>query len=93
MRTLYFADFGGTPYSSEAECLAAEAKERERQEYWRTHHDPRTKLEQLKAQLDAAMNIDPRTIATCSFDSLQVKGLVRVCQAFAETNKQYLDYY
>lgn len=93
MRTIYASDLTGRIYGSAEECLAAEGAEMERRAYWSNNHDPAAKLDKLKSQLDAAMHIAPDTIATCTCDSLRVKAMVTVCQAFAEDNKQYLQYY
>lgn len=88
----YYADGDPRPYDTKEEALRVEARNKEWYDGW-LKNNVDTKLMILKDNLDKAMYIHPGTIATCSFQSLQMKALVKVCQAFAEENKEYLNYY
>ncbi len=90
--TYFYAEGDNRPYSSEEEALKVEERNKE----WREgliNNDPHVKLSKLKDDLDKAMYIHPATMATCTFSSLQVKAMVKVCQTFADVNKEYLNYY
>lgn len=88
----YYADGDPRPYNTEEDALRVEVRNKERYDGW-LKNNVDTKLMILKDNLDKAMYIHPSTIATCTFECLQMKALVKVCQAFAEENKKYLDYY
>jgi hypothetical protein len=95
--TLYYADctngfLDSRGFATAAEALAVEKQHREFEERWK-ENSPETKLEKLISELNQCQIINPETIATCTFDSIRVKAMVRVCQKFAEENKQYLNYY
>lgn len=79
-------------FGTEEECLAYEKKEEERKKYWE-ENSPKSKYNELLVKLEKAFVISEDTIATCTFDSLKIKGLVTVCQEFVEKNKEYLKYY
>lgn len=98
MRTVYYLEIGNTNwgYSSKEECEKYEAKERERVDRWienMRQNSSAAKLEQLKLDLEKANTIWPGTLATCSYESLAIKGMVQVCQKFIEENKEYLKSY
>lgn len=93
MRTLYMTDSSWHVYHDKDQCAAAEEREKAQRAEWKGRFDPQTKLARLKAELDEAMHIAPGTIATCATTSLQIKAMVRVCQRFADENKEYLNYY
>lgn len=96
MRTVYYIDGSIWPFTDKDEAEKAELAHKEKQKEWQENwdkHDPRLKLEKLIHELKECMNVWEGTMATCSFDSIRVKGMVRTCQAFAKENKEYLNYY
>lgn len=54
---------------------------------------PQAVFNLLINDLEKASVIPEGIICTCSFESLQIKAMVKVCQAFAEKYKEYLNYY
>lgn len=94
MRTIYFADGCHFPFLDKEEALKEEARQKEiMQRVSDSCNEPKAKFDKLKMDLENAMIIAPGTIATCSFLSLQIKGLVQVCKNFYEENKEFLKYY
>lgn len=90
--TLYYAEGYSRPFLSEEACLKYEKQQEENIKRWKGNL-PSSKLEKLKLDLDKAMYVSPSTIATCTHDSIAIKQLIRVCQKFAEENKEYLNHY
>ena len=82
----------GTRFRDKYACEIYEENLEKRRQSW-AENSPRTKFDKLVYELEKAYDIHPDTIATCSFTSLQIKGMVKVCQKFAEENKEYLNYY
>lgn len=98
MRTVYYPEKGNKNqvFFSKESCEQYEKQEEEREKRWLEHmetNSPFAKLEKLKRDLEMASTIPSGTIATCSYDCLAIKGMVKVCQTFAEDNKKYLSYY
>lgn len=96
MKIIYYPEHGNNhyPFSSKEECLKYEESFRKKELEWKSIIiTPKDHLEKLILNLETAMTIPLGTIATCTFESLQIKGMVRVCQEFAEENKKYLSYY
>ncbi len=79
-------------YKTEEEAREKEKEERDRSKAWEAN-TPDAKLDKLRFDLKDCLFIHPQTMATCSFDAIRIKKMVRVCQKFAEENKVYLDYY
>jgi hypothetical protein len=89
----YYADgIINRGYSTEEEALKAEEQHKKMLESWKKNSS-KGKLDKLIFDLQNACIIHPDTIATCPFESLAIKGMVRVCQQFAEENKEYLSHY
>lgn len=89
---LYYADNYHRPFNTPEECLKYEEDAKKRNSDYLAYSS-QTKFTVLVDKLKEAMYIDPRTTATCSYDALGIKGMVRVCQSFAEEHKHYLNYY
>ncbi len=90
--TKYYADNCFVAFNSEEEAKKYE-DERKELEAAAVSRSPQVLLKLLIKDLEEAPMIPEGTIATCSFQSLQLKGMVKVCQAFAEKYKEYLNYY
>ena len=90
--TTYYAEGIGRPFYSKEDCERVETELKERQKYW-AENSSAAKFDKLTHDLKEAMYIHPDTIATCTMESLVIKGMVRVCQKFAEDHKEYLNYY
>jgi hypothetical protein len=90
--TTYYAEGYNWPFNSEEDALKKEAELKERQKQWE-NNSPESKMKELLYNLEQCQCIHPQTIATCSFDCIRIKMMVKVCQAFAEKNKEYLNYY
>lgn len=88
----YYAEGNALPFSNEEDCRKAEEEFLERAKRWQ-QETAEAKLDKLKHDLEQASIIPLGTIATCSYTALAIKNLVKVCQAFVEQNKQYLNYY
>lgn len=88
----YHADGYFHPFATEEEALAYEARMKE---LWARLADnsSSSKFNLLVAELEAARVIPEGTLATCSYESLAIKAMVKVCQKFVEDNKKFLDYY
>lgn len=89
--TIYTAH-DGKRFRSQAECEDYEKELTKKAKYW-NENSPQSKFDKLIYDLERATDIHPDTIATCSFTSLQIKNMVKVCQKFTEENKEYLNYY
>jgi len=92
MKILYYAENNWMPFSTQEECEKYEAEELVRAKRW-LDNSATSKFEKLKNDLACARSISPGTIVTCSYDSLAIKRMVKVCQSFAEENKAYLSHY
>lgn len=92
MKTLYYAEGVSWPFDNEKDALSAEAKHKEDCARW-IDNSPQSKMEKLIKDLENATYILPGTIATCPYTSIQIKGMVKVCQKFTEENKEYLSSY
>lgn len=89
--TRYIAD-DGKAFDSQYDC----EKHEELLNYWKQYEQqgcPKAILSKLKYQLDECMNVWEGTIATCSFDALRKKRMVKICQDFVENYKVYLTVY
>lgn len=91
-KTIYYVDGIYYPFYNKEEA------ERVEEDLKKTfinlkEHSSKHKLEKLILDLKNAEYIPEGTIATCSFDSLGIKNMVKVCQKFAEDHKEYLKYY
>lgn len=96
MRTVYYIEGSNFPYTDLEKAKKAEAKAIEQQKIWQENwqkHNPKLKLDKLISELENCMHIPEYVVGTCTYDSMRVKGMVRVCQKFAEENKIYLTYY
>lgn len=98
MRILYYPEVGNTNYGfpSAEQCEKYENEKRSEYEDFKRRmieNSSYCKLSKLKDELDRSATIPENTIATCSFDSLAIKGMVNVCQRFVDENKHYLQYY
>lgn len=89
---LYYADGDYTPCATEEEALAREIQNKELTERLRTF-SPTTILEKLINDLDKCQSVWPGTLCTCPYDSIRIKGMVKVCQEFVEKYKEYLKHY
>lgn len=91
--TTYYADGYNWPFNSEEEALKKETELKEHQKQWFENNSSESKMKELLHNLEQSQYIHPHTLATCTFDSIRIKMMVKVCQAFAEKNKEYLNYY
>jgi hypothetical protein len=90
--TKYYSEYSSRPFDSRLDCLDFEENYKKRAKEWESK-SAASKLDQLRFELSQQVFIPDETIATCTFDALIIKGLVKVCQKFVEENKEYLDYY
>ncbi len=88
----YYSDYSTVPYNSEEDALKAEACHKKINEEY-NKNTAKAKFDKLEFELKECLNVWAGTIATCSFDSISIKGMVRVCQKFAEEHKKFLTYY
>ena len=91
-QTLFYAEGYSHPFSNESDCKKYEDDMKESIARWKDNSS-KSKFEKLKHDLEQSTYIHPSTIATCSFDAIAIKSMVKVCQKFAEENKEYLNYY
>lgn len=59
---------------------------------WAQTGSAEAKLNLLVNDLNKCQNTEGM-VATCSHDTLRIKGMIRVCQKFIEDNKELLKYY
>lgn len=91
--TRYYIDGFYSPFFNKEEAEAAELKYKENLKRWQDN-SAQSKYEKLVHELKDCLYIDEeRTMVTCSFDDLRIKHLIRICEKFAEDNKEYLKYY
>lgn len=90
--TYYYAEGISLPFLTKEEALKAEEEYNERRQYWKKNC-VEAKYDKLCYDLKNALNIYEGTIATCSFDTIRLKGLTTICKEFYDTNKECLKYY
>lgn len=90
--TKYYAEGYYQPFATEEEALAYEARMKELLARL-ADNSSSSKFSLLVAELEAAQVIPEGTLATCSYESLAIKAMVKVCQKFVEANKEALNYY
>lgn len=90
--TTYYAEGSSQTFYNKEDALREEGRIREIS-VMRKLDCPNSKLTVLKIDLENCLYVSPETMATCTFDSLRIKGMVRVCRKFVEENKKYLNYY
>ena len=90
--TLYYAEGNPFPYLSKSAAEEWERKAAERRKHW-LENTADARYDQLLQELKNCQYIPPGTITTCSYDAIRIKGMVRVCQEFAQKYKEFLNYY
>ena len=90
--TYYYADGVSQKFLTEEDALKAEEEHKQQIEYWK-QNTAQAKYDKLCHDLKECMNVWEGTIATCSFDTIRLKGLTTICKEFYETNKECLKYY
>lgn len=88
----YYAEGISQPFLIKEHALKAEEEHQKRVQYWRENCFE-AKYDKLCYDLKEAINVWEGTIATCSFDTIRLKGLTTICKEFYETNKECLKYY
>jgi hypothetical protein len=88
----YYAEGISEPFFTEEEAIKAEEEHRKRIEYW-TQNSAQAKYDKLCHDLKESLNVWEGTIATCTHDTIRIKGMVIICKDFYEKNKHNLQYY
>lgn len=98
MRTVYFPSKGNQfqSFNSKEACERYEKEQEELEKKWeenRKNFDPNLIRQELISEIEKCSTVPIGTIATCSYDALSIKGMVKACQDFVEKYKEYLGYY
>lgn len=92
MKILYISDYSSRTFTAKEDCEKFENDLRSKMEEW-AKKSAESKLDKLIFELKEESFIPIGTIATCSYESLAIKRMVKVCQKFVEENKEYLNNY
>lgn len=90
--TLYYVDGIASPFRTKEEAERAEKNQAEQRKLW-LQNTPESKLNELCHRLKQCQYVHPSTIATCTYDSIRIKSMIKVCQEFVEKNKEFLNHY